>query len=450
VVLNRQQRLFYQKHPIEFCIRHLNMTPDQNQKPILRALARGEDVSIRSGRGVGKTGLLAAAIIWKLYCFSYSKIPCTAPSRHQLRDNLWGEIHKWLRRSNIGKDFDWNNERVSIKGHSEEWWAKAQTAKDPEGMLGYHSRDLMFTVDEASGIEEPIFDAIDGTLSTPGSHILMAGNPTKTSGRFYDSHHNLRNLYTCFKISGYDSSLVDKRLILTQLRKWGKESDMFRCHILGEFPSGDPDTFIPLEKVEGAVNRDDVELDEEVHLGIDVARKGSNLTVMCFRCGMQVYDLYSWGRVDTQVSLGKIKKYIRDFRREHDFPGKIKCYIDDVGVGAAIVDPLLHLDTSDCPWMSNIEVTGVNFGGAGDDYYANVGTRAWARVRDLLDEMSIPNDDDLIGQLSTRKQKIQPTGRTILESKDEMKKRHEVSPDKADALALSFCDFEDTPEITIW
>jgi len=449
MILTRKQREFYRTHPIEFCMRHLNMVPDQNQRPILRAIAEGKDVSIRAGRGVGKTSLLAAAILWKLYCFSYSKIPCTAPSRHQLRDNLWGEIAKWLRRSNIQKDFLWNNERVSIKNHSAEWWAKAQTAKDAEGLLGFHAKHLLVVCDEASGIPEEIFEAIDGCLSTPGSQIIMAGNPTKTSGRFYDSHHSLRDLYTCFKIDCYSSSLVDRRFILTQQRKWGVDSDVYRCHVLGEFPRGDPDTFIPLEKVEAAVNREGVEPEGIVCLGVDVARFGSDKTVMCFRQGNMVYPLIAWGRVDTQESLGRIIREVKNFRNEHNYNGLIKIFVDDVGVGAGIADPLKHLDTSECPWMENIQVHRVNFGSKGDSDYANLGTKAWATVRDKLSTMSIPDDEDLIGQLATRKHRMLPTGKIILESKEEIRKKQRASPDRADALALTFCGFI-TPTLTIY
>lgn len=453
MILSPKQRFFYRKHPIEFCKRHLNMEPDQNQKPILRALANGKDVSVRSGRGVGKTGgVLAAAILHRLYCYDYCKVPCTAPSRHLLKDNLWGELHKWIRLSNLSKDFEWNTERVSIKGKSGEWWARAITAKEGEGMLGLHSPNLLQVIDEASAVEEAIYDAVDGNLSTPGSQVIMAGNPTRATGRFYDSHHKLRDMYECFKISCYDSSLVDKKYIIKQLKKWGPDSDVFRCHVLGEFPSGDPDTFIPLEKIEGAVNRDDVDMEGDVCVGIDCARYGSNLSVMSFRRSMYVWPLKVWGRVDTQVSVGYVKKHIKDFRKQYEYYGKIKLFIDDVGLGAGVVDPLMHLDTSDCPWMENIEVHRVNAGEKGNEDYANKGTVMWGFVRDYLDDMCIPNDEDLIGQLASRKHKIQPTGRTILESKDDMKRRSndEVSPDRADALALSFGEFCAEPKLVIY
>ena len=450
MILPVEARRWYQKHPIEFCIRHLGAWPDQNQRPILRALANDEDVSIRSGRGVGKTSLLSLATLHYLYCYPYSKVLCIAPTRHQLRDNLWAEIAKWMRHSNISDDFEWTAERLSIKGKESEWFAKAQTAKDPESILGTHSTHLLLVCDEGSGISEDIFDAIDGTLSTKGSRLLMAGNPTKSSGRFYDSHHKLRSLYRTFHISCLDSSRVDKKLIITQKQKWGEDSDMYRCHILGEFPSGDPDTFIRLADVEDAILRDDVSIDGDMCIGVDCARFGSALTSMAFRKGMKVSGIVSWGQCDTQISVGKIKAEVRELRRREEYYGHIKMMIDDVGLGAGIVDPLMHLNTSECPWMENVEIVRVNFGGTGDDDYANIGTKAWGEIRSNLKYMSIPNDDDLIGQLASRKSRMQPTGRTILEAKDEMRRRGLVSPDKADALSLSFCDFCIIPAITIY
>lgn len=450
MILPPEARKFYSNNIIEFCIRHLGMWPDQNQRPVLRSMQNGNHVSVRSGRGIGKTSLVAAIVIWYLYTKSYSKILCVAPTRHQLRDNLWAEIAKWIRHSNIADDFEWTAERLCIKGKGAEWFAKAQTASEPENILGSHSSDMLVVIDEASGVPEEIFDAIDGTLSTIGSQLLMTGNPTKASGRFYDSHHKLRQLYDTFHVSCLDSSRVDKRLIITQKQKWGTDSDMYRCHILGEFPSGDPDTFIRLVDAENAIMREDVDLEGEYHIGMDVARFGNAQTSVAIRKGMKILPLTSWQHCDTQVSVGRLKAIIRELRRDEEYYGNIKLYVDETGLGAGVTDPLMHLDLTECPWMSNVELIRVNFGGKGDDDYANVGTKAWAQIRDNLNFLSLPNDDDLIGQLTTRKAKIQPTGRTVLETKDEMKRRGLMSPDKADAVSLSFCGFCMEPTLTIF
>ena len=56
---------------------------------------------------------------------------------------------------------------------------------------------MLFIVDEASGVADPIMEAILGTLSGENNKLLMCGNPTKTTGTFYDSHTRDRTLYKC-------------------------------------------------------------------------------------------------------------------------------------------------------------------------------------------------------------------------------------------------------------
>ena len=65
---------------------------------------------------------------------------------------------------------------------------------------------MLFIVDEASGVADEIMEAILGTLSGGNNKLLMCGNPTRTSGTFYDSHTANRGLYRCHKVSSLDSS----------------------------------------------------------------------------------------------------------------------------------------------------------------------------------------------------------------------------------------------------
>jgi hypothetical protein len=72
--------------------------PTAQQVRILTALVPpGAKVTVRSGHGIGKSSCAAWAVLWYLETHDYAKVPCTAPTAHQLRDILWGELSKWRR-----------------------------------------------------------------------------------------------------------------------------------------------------------------------------------------------------------------------------------------------------------------------------------------------------------------------------------------------------------------
>ena len=100
-----------------------------------------------------------------------------------------------------------------MKGHDKRWFAVAKTATKPENMQGFHEDNMLFIVDEASGVADIIMEAILGTLSGENNKLLMLGNPTKTSGVFYDSHTVDRALYKCHKVNSENVASVNKKNI---------------------------------------------------------------------------------------------------------------------------------------------------------------------------------------------------------------------------------------------
>ena len=89
----------YRKDPVLFAREVLLFEPDDWQKAALIDLAEKPKVAIKSGQGVGKTGLEAVALLWFLCCFPYPRVVATAPTKQQLYDVLWSEASKWMSRS---------------------------------------------------------------------------------------------------------------------------------------------------------------------------------------------------------------------------------------------------------------------------------------------------------------------------------------------------------------
>src|SRR6478752_5612356 len=168
--------------PALFAQEALGATPTDQQWEASRELVKRRRVSIRSGHGTGKSSLEAWCVLWFMACYFPCKIPCTAPTAHQLNDVLWSEIAKWHRVMrervpDLANEFDWTAERFKLKAAPEESFAVARTSRpeQPEALQGFHSENLLFLVDEASGIAEEVFHVAEGALSTPGAFVLMAG-----------------------------------------------------------------------------------------------------------------------------------------------------------------------------------------------------------------------------------------------------------------------------------
>ncbi|BFH66240.1 hypothetical protein J27TS7_10860 [Paenibacillus dendritiformis] len=437
----------YWDDPVAFAEDMLEFDPDDWQRAAMADVAIHPRVSIRSGQGVGKTAFEAALIIWFLCCRPNPKVVCTAPTRQQLHDVLWAEVAKWLERSMVKNLLKWTKTKVYMVGHEQRWFATARTATKPENMQGFHEDYMLFIVDEASGVKDDIMEAILGTLSGDENKLVMCGNPTRTSGTFYDSHHKDRGDYRAHKVSSRDSRRTNKKNIEMLERKYGRDSDVVRVRVDGEFPRAEPDTFIALELAEAAAMREvyfredgalDIPDAEPLEIGVDVARFGDDETVIVPRVGLLVPLIKTYTKKDTMETAGWVINLAKELMLKYGRP-RCTVKIDDDGVGGGVTDRVrevvreegLYIDVIDCH----------NGGKADDpDHYDNWGTEAWANVRDLLQagDIQIPNDEDLIGQLSTRKYTVTSKGRIILESKKEMKKRGLRSPDRADALVLAF------------
>ncbi|MGG0891679.1 DEAD/DEAH box helicase family protein [Cytobacillus horneckiae] len=443
----------YRKEPWIFCKEVLQFSPDAWQLEVLKDLVNHTHVSVRSGQGVGKTGLEAAVTLWFLTCFPFPKVIATAPTRQQLHDVLWAEISKWQTKSPLLKQLlKWTKTKIYMRKFEERWFATARTATKPENMQGFHEDYMLFIVDEASGVADDIMEAILGTLSGKHNKLLMCGNPTKISGVFYDSHNRDRAHYRTHKVSSMDSSRTSKKNIDMLLDKYGKDSDVARVRVYGEFPRAEADTFIPLEIAELARETNlntpkDITIGD---LGVDVARFGDDETVIASRIGDKVFPLKTYRKQDTTATTGYVLKAAKEMKKKNPQLKWIYIKVDDSGVGGGVTDQLKEKKIEqDLSYIRIYPV--VNNGKANDsEHYENVGTEQWGVLRETLNDnlsahlqgekstVDLPADEKLISQLTTRKYRMTSKGKIALERKEDMKKRGLQSPDRADAVVLLF------------
>ena len=460
----------WRNDPVMFFREVLGFEPDEWQAEAARDLAANPKVSIKSGQGVGKTGLEAAVFLWFITCFPYPRIVATAPTKQQLHDVLWSEISKWMSKSELlSMLLKWTKTYVYMVGNEKRWFGVARTATKPENMQGFHEDNMLFIVDEASGVADPIMEAILGTLSGANNKLLLCGNPTRTSGTFYDSHTRDRALYKCHTVSSADSSRTNKENIDSLIRKYGWDSNVVRVRVRGEFPEQEDDVFIRLSWIESSIN---TELEPEtakalgcffddkgrkiidrngvdsIDIGCDVARFGDDRTVIGYKINEVAKIFKKYNGQDTTWTAGNICRLYNSLVDLYKFKKKIYVKIDDSGVGGGVTDHLREIKRREPERYKMMEIVPIHFGQPiKHKYYYDTTTYMMGIIREMLEPFDdagnprqptlvLPNDDDLVGQLSCRKYSY-VGGKIKVESKKEMKERGLSSPDEADCMLLT-------------
>lgn len=419
--------------------------PTKQQEQLIRALGRGDrKVSIRSGRGTGKSSSIAWLAIWFLLHRPSVKILITAPSSAQLFDALFAEIRRWIDDLNpIYKDrLEVKSDRVELRAAPAECFITLRTARkeSPESLQGLHAPFMLTIVDEASGVEENVYEAISGSMAGNNRHMVLLGNPTRSTGTFYDTHHVLSDQWTTFHWSCAESSQPGMaEYVEEQRKKWGEDSNQFRVQVLGEFPLADEDTVIPMYLIESAMEREiEQPFTPDEVWGLDVAGDGkkSDASVLFKRAGRDGRrGVKKWRNLDPMQLVGRVKQEYDAASRK---PRVI--VVDGIGIGAGVASRLREL---------NLPVVSVNVSEApaltipGEGGYANLRVELWHKGREWLEkrDCALLDDPDLKVELAACRYKP-PTsaGKVQLELKRDMKDRLNRSPDTADAFLLTFAD----------
>lgn len=401
-------------------------------------LSKRMGISIKSGHGTGKDCCLAWVYLWLLTCFPFAKGLVTAPTSHQLRDVLWSEINKWIKKSPVLNDtIEWQSERIFVRGHKEGWFVTARTAnvkgteeQQGEALAGLHADYMIMACDESSGIPRGVFTPLEGALTGIMNFAILISNPTRSSGYFFDSQTTDKDRWECFTWNSEDSSIVSRDYIERMKAKYGSDSNMYRIRVLGEFPLSDSHTLIPYEWVQRAVEeyggQEDLPEKNFVLRGFDIGG-GGDKTVMVERSGNRVTDIQEYDSSDTMKVTGWIMKELAD----DDYN---MAFIDPIGIGAGVYDRLMELG------VRNLYPVDVRQS-SGDSSCAMLRDEIFWRLRKQFENgtLTIPDDEELIGELTTIQYDLKDsTGKIKIESKRDIRKRGLASPNKADALALTY------------
>ena len=420
--------------PVAFVRGIIGVEPEDWQRKALEAVRDNDRVAIRSGHGIGKTAFLSWLILWWLTTRTPARIACTANTASQLSDILWAEVQKWYRKLPEGfqKVLDVKTDRIDVVGADNFAVARTARRENPEALQGFHSPNMLFLIDEASGVDDLIFEVGEGAMSTDGAKTVMTGNPTRTSGYFYDAFNKVADRWFTMKVASGDSTQVGKNFIEDMKAKYGEESNIFRVRVLGEWPEADDDVIIPMYLLQSAVERKQEAAETTpVVWGLDVARFGSDRTALCKRKGNVVVEpVKTWRNKDLMELCGII---LNEYETTRWSERPLEILVDSIGIGAGVVDRLQELD---------LPARGINVAesSAMRDKYSRLRDELWFSAKEWFEtkECSIPEQEELISDLSKPRFKFTSNGKLKVESKDEMRKRGMNSPDLADAFCLTF------------
>lgn len=424
--------LRYREDPAHLVKNVFGAQPDPWQEEFLRHIQSGaRRISVRAGHGVGKSTACAWAVIWHLITRYPQKVVCTAPTAPQLYDALFAEIKFWINKlpPYMRQLFEITSDRIVLKSSPEASFVSARTSskEKPEALAGVHSDNVLLIVDEASAVEEAVFESAAGSMSGHNATTVLIGNPTRSSGLFYKTHHELATEWKTMHVSCVTSPRVTEDFVKQIKDTYGELSNAFRVRVLGEFPLADDDTLIPAELVDAAMRRDIVhDTNEPILFGVDPARFGDDAAVLCVRQGNVVLHFRSWRGLDLMSLCGAIVNEADQLK-----PAEIN--VDSIGLGAGLADRLRELGLP----VRDVNVSEVS---ALNPKANRLRDELWVSVRDFLAQRAcrLPNEESLRADLVTPKYSFTSSGKLQVESKGEMKKRLRRSPDFADALALTF------------
>ena len=426
----------YCPDPVLFVREVFGAEPEPFQREIMEAVARGDRrISVRSGHGVGKTTVLAWIIVHHILTKYPQKTICTAPTSAQLFDALASEVKAWISKlpPPIAGLLVVKSDRIELKADPNDSYISFRTsrAETPEAMAGVHSANVLLVADEASGIPEQVFEAGAGSMSGHKALTIMAGNPVRSSGLFYDSHNSLRDMWTTFHVSCEDSPRVTPDFISDIARRYGERSNAYRVRVLGEFPLADDDTIIPYEWAEASLTRDVEPMLVPEVWGLDCARFGDDRSTLARRRGNYVpAPVEKWYGLDTMQLVGRVKAKW-DETPHDERPAEI--LVDVIGIGAGVTDRLREL---------GLPARGINVSesAAMKEKFRDLKTELWWSARQWFETKMcrIEGDAALVGELTSVRYDFTSSGKLFVESKKAMKKRGLPSPDVADAFVLTF------------
>lgn len=483
----------FRDDPAAFCREVLGFEPWAKQVEILEAVRDHRRVAVRSGHKVGKSSGAAALALWHWASYPDARVVMTSTTSRQVDQILWRELR--MRVARAGRCLaciaaDPAGRRIprpcphstiivddvhTVCGELARTGLKSDdfreifgfTAREAEAVAGVSGKHLLYIVDEASGVPDVIYEAIEGNRAG-GASILLIGNPTKTSGEHYEAFTKKKHLYHCITVSSEETpnaisgqclvpGLAELEWIEEKKLEWGEESPQYKIRVKGVHAENEDGCIFSVHAIVSAERRwHELALESlerrvyrgRLWLGIDPAGATGtgDESAFCARRGPMALRLVTMRGLTAEAHTAHALGMIADLEEPEDraletcpvvvidrsgsvgaeLYGTLRAHLGTYeAVGAAPPFVLVGVRSSDKP-----ERKPDHYGTLRDELAAS--TEAWMR-----EGGAIPEDTKLAAELHALRWVEDQRQRLKVTPKDELRKLLDRSPDRYDALALA-------------
>lgn len=352
----------------------------------------------------------------------------------EIQDSIKDSVHKLLS-DRIGvyglSDYKIFEDKIENKITGTRFIFKGLREQDAQKIKSLEGVDIAW-VEEAQTISKMSWEILEPTIRKDGSEIWISMNRRYENDPLWTAvaaDPDERTL-VC-RVNYYDNPFCPEE-IKYQAEKCRKNNPDNYGHIwLGEPVVQGGNRLISSTSVRRAFEKTIASTTSPLVIGLDIARFGDDRTVFCFRKGRWCYRFECF----TDKSNVEVANIATNFIAEYR-PRRI--FMDIGGQGAGVFDILKDRGFGEI-------IRGVYFGEKAlrTDRYFNRRAEMWDKAAEWLNanpQPQLPEDEDLLNELISVGKRFDARGRLQLESKDEIKKRLGRSPDKADALALTFAE----------
>lgn len=457
----------YYDDPCGFALEVLGIKLTEDQESVLRAVVEHMRVAVSSGHKIGKSVLDAVAALWFYATRDEARVIMSSVTARQVDQILWRELRMLHRRSKVPLGGELHELARSGLKSSDFREVVGFTARESEAVAGISGKNLLYILDEASGIGDDIAEAIEGNRAG-GARVLMTSNPTRTEGFFFDAFHKLRWSDTnpggvyCIQVSSENTPNVRERRVVVpglathewveeKRREWGEDSALYQVRVRGRFVVKEEGRVVSLHTIELAEQRwRDAPCEGVLTIGLDPAGEGGegDESVFALRRGLRVLELLAHRGLSEEAHLVHLMNLVREHRLPRERPRVVVDREGPIGtrVWREIKAYLERFDEENMPF--------VLFGVRASDR-ASREPDVWDRQRDALwgnasrwlraqDEGglggAIPEDTRLEAELHAPEWIPGPNGRMKVTSKKDLRKKLGRSPDRGDAVCLAVWD----------